>query len=251
MTQSHIYPTWSDEEKPKTLSYQIATWSVKCLAHILCRIDADQLARVPKDGPLIVVMNHVNFLEGPIVYTHLLPRRMTGFVKSENLGHPFFGTLLIDLWEGIPLRRGEADTTAFRQALLALEAGRILAVAPEGARSGHGRLQQGHPGIAFLALRSGVPVLPMACHGGEIIWDNIPRLRRTDFHVAVGQPFHVDTRGAKATRRARQQIADEIMYQVAALLPPAYRGVYELSAATETYIHFEPGVKSNIRRARG
>ncbi len=249
MTFAHIYPSWSEEEKPKPLTHRAVNVAIKSLAHILCRIDAAQLARVPERGPLIVVMNHVNFLEGPIVYTHLLPRRMTGFVKSENLGHPFFGTLLIDLWQGIPLRRGTADTSAFRQALLALEAGRILAVAPEGARSGHGRLQRGHPGIAFLALRSGVPVLPLACHGGEIIWDNVPRVRRTDFHVVVGQPFHVDTWGARATRHARQQISDEIMYQIAALLPPAYRGVYDLSAATETYIRFEPGVKSNLCRA--
>ena len=249
MTYTHTYPSWSGEQKPKTLTHRTMNVAIKSLAHILCRIDAAQLARVPKRGPLIVVMNHINFLDGPIVYTHLLPRQMTGFVKSENLGHPFFGTLLIDMWEGIPLRRGEADTSAFRQALQALKAGRILAVAPEGTRSGHGRLQRGHPGIAFLALRSGVPVLPLACHGGETIWDNAPRLRRTDFHVLVGQSFHVDPKGAKVTRRMRQQMADEIMCQIAALLPSAYRGAYsDLSAATENYIRFAPGTQSNLAK---
>ena len=249
MTFQHTYPIWSKEGKSKTLTYRAVNVAIKSLAHILCRIDVAQLARVPERGPLIVVMNHINFLDGPVVYTHLLPRQMTGFVKSEDLEHPFFGPLLIGLWEGIPLRRGEADTSAFRQALQALKAGRILAVAPEGTRSGHGHLQQGHPGIAFLAVRSGVPVLPLACHGGETIWDNVPRLRRTDFHVIVGQPFHLDARGVKVTRHVRQKMTDEIMYQIAALLPPAYRGVYDMSAATENYIRFASGTKSNLVRA--
>ncbi len=250
MTQTPVPSPRTGEGKPKTLSYRAVTSSIKRLTRILCRIDAAQLVRVPERGPLIIVMNHVNFLEGPIVYTHLVPRQMTGFVKAENLEHPIFGPLLLGLWEGIPLRRDQADTTAFRQALEALKEGRIMAVAPEGTRSGDGRLQQGHPGIAFLALRSGAPVLPMVCHGGETFWDNLPRLRRTNFYIAVGQSFHLDARGVKVTRQVRQQMADEIMYQMAALLPPAYRGVYsDLSATTETYIRFPSGAKSNLGRA--
>ncbi|MEE9615550.1 MAG: lysophospholipid acyltransferase family protein, partial [Anaerolineae bacterium] len=129
------------------------------------------------------------------------------------------------------------------------EEGRILAMAPEGTRSGDGHLQQGRPGIALLALRSGAPVLLIVCHGGESFWDNLPRLRRTDFHIVVGQPFYLDAGGVKVTRQVRQQIADEVMYQIAALLPPPYRGVYsDLAAATETYLRFLPGAESNLRR---
>ena len=139
---------------------------------------------------------------------------------------------------------------AFREALKALEAGYILIVAPEGTRSGHGRLQRGHPGVAFLALRSGAPVLPVVHYGGELFWHNLPRLHRTEFRTVVGQPFYLDAEGIKVTRQVRQQVADEIMYQMSALLPPAYRGVYsDLAAATETYIRFPPGATSNLRRA--
>jgi 1-acyl-sn-glycerol-3-phosphate acyltransferase len=226
-------------------------WSIKGLIQILCRVDDTQLARVPDRGPLIIIANHVNFLEVPLFYTYLLPRQAVGFVKAETLNNPILGPLLFKLWKGIPIQRGEADMAAFRQALDALAEGKILAVAPEGTRSGHGRLQQGHPGIAFLALRSGAPVLPMVSHGGERFWNNLSRLRRTDFHITVGQPFHVDVGETKVTRQVRQQIADEIMYQMAALLPPAYRGTYaNLSAATETYICFTPGMESNLHRAR-
>jgi len=228
----------------------VVTLSIKRLTRILCRIDGAQLAHVPERGPLIIVINHVNFLEAPILYTHLQPRPVTGFVKAENLDNPILGPLLFDIWRGIPIQRGEADMTAFRQALQVLADGQILAVAPEGTRSGHGRLQRGLPGVAFLALRSGAPLLPVACHGGELFWSNLSRLRRTDFHIPVGQPFHLDAGGVKVTRQVRRQMADEVMYQIAALLPPAYRGVYsDLAAATETYLRFPPGAESNLRCA--
>lgn len=230
-----------------TLTYRVATSTIKVLIRLLCRVDDAQLARVPDQGPLIIVANHVNFLEVPLLYTHLQPRPVTGFAKAETWDNATLGALF-DLGGAIPLRRGEADIAALRQALKALEASQILAVAPEGTRSGHGRLQPGHPGVVFLALRSGAPLLPVVYYGGELFWRNLPRLRRTDFHIVVGQPFYLDTDGVKVTRQVRQQMVDEIMYQVAALLPLAYRGVYsDLAAATEAYLRFPPGAESNLR----
>ena len=229
-----------------TLTYRVVTSALKGLTRILCRVDDAQLARVPERGPLIIVANHINFLEAPLIYTHLQPRPVTGFAKAETWNNPVLGALF-DLGGAIPLRRGEADMTALRQALKALEAGHILAVTPEGTRSGHGRLQPGHPGVVLLALRSGAPLLPMVYYGGELFWHNLPRLRRTDFHIVVGQPFYLDAGGVKVTRQVRQQMTDEIMYQIAALLPPAYRGVYsDLAAATETYLRFASGAESNL-----
>jgi 1-acyl-sn-glycerol-3-phosphate acyltransferase len=230
------------------LTYRVVTSTIKGLLRILCRVDDAQLAQVPDRGPLILVANHVNFLEVPLLYTHLQPRPMAGFAKAETWDNPAL-RLLADLWGAIPLHRGEADMAALRQALKALEAGHILGVAPEGTRSGHGRLQRGHTGVVLLALRSGAPLLPMVYYGGELFWRNLARLRRTDFHIVVGQPFYLDAGGVKVTRQVRQQMTDEIMYQMAALLPPVYRGVYsDLAAATEAYLRFPPGAESNLRR---
>jgi 1-acyl-sn-glycerol-3-phosphate acyltransferase len=65
------------------------------------------------------------------------------------------------------------------------------------------------------------------------------RLRRTDFHIAVGRPFTIETCELKAVRNVRQAITDEIMYQIAILLPPAYRGEYaNIEAATQKYLKF-------------
>jgi 1-acyl-sn-glycerol-3-phosphate acyltransferase len=232
-----------------TLIHRIVISTIKGLLRLLCRVDDAQLARVPDRGPLIIVANHVNFLEVPLLYTHLQPRPVMGFAKVEAWDNPIIGALF-DMGGAIPLYRGEADVAAFRQALKALGAGRILAVAPEGTRSGHGRLQRGRSGAVLLALHSSVPLLPMVYYGGELFWRNLARLRRTDFHIVVGQPFYLDAGGVRVTRQVRQQMADEIMYQMAALLPPDYRGVYsDLAAATETYLRFPPGVESNLRRA--
>jgi 1-acyl-sn-glycerol-3-phosphate acyltransferase len=232
-----------------TLTYWVVTSTIKSLTRLLCRVDDAQLEQVPDRGPLILVANHVNFLEVPLLYTHLRPRPMIGFAKAETWDNPAL-RLLADLWGAIPLHRGEAAVVALHQALKALEAGHILGVAPEGTRSGHGRLQRGYPGVVFLALRSGAPLLPMVYYGGELFWSNLNRLRRTDFHIVVGRPFYLDAGGVKVTREARQQMTDEIMYQMAALLPQAYRGVYsDLATATEAYLRFPPGVESNLRRA--
>ena len=221
-----------------SLANSVVSTTIKGLTHILCRIDASELSQVPAQGPLLLVINHVNFLDAPIIYTHLQPRPLTGFVKAETWENPVMG-LLFNIWGGIPIKRGEPDLAALDMALEALREGKIVAVAPEGTRSGNGQLKRGYPGIVILALRSCAPLLPIAYYGGESFRDNVSRLRRTDFHITVGQPFTLDTVGQKVTRPVRQAITDEIMYQVAALLPEDYRGEYaNLKAATQKYLKF-------------
>lgn len=234
----------------KRITVRVVNTTILNLTNVLCRIQAEQLEQVPKHGPLILVANHVNFLEVPIVYTRLAPRKITGYAKAETWDNPAMA-FLFDLWEAIPLRRGEADINAVRSGLAALTEGKILAIAPEGTRSGNGRLGRGNPGVVILALQSGAPILPVAYYGGEQFRHNITQLRRTDFTISVGYPFYLQTNNLKTTRAVRQQIADEIMYQIAALLPPAYRGFYsEMNRATETYLKFPPKSKSNLGRAR-
>ena len=82
-------------------------------------------------------------------------------------------------------------------------------------------------------------------------WQNLRSFRRTRFNVRVGTPFHLDTDNHRLDHDVRQQMTDEIMYQLAALLPPEYRGVYsDLENATEEYLRFEPGTVSSLQRAR-
>ncbi len=223
---------------------------VRFATGILCQINEGEFEKIPRSGPLIVAANHIGSLEVPVVITRMDGRPVTGFAKAENWDHPFYRFVFTG-WRAIPLRRGEADMAAMRAGLAALEAGKILAVAPEGTRSGDGRLRRGHPGVVILALKSGAPILPMVYHGGEQFMRNLRRLRRTPFHISVGNGFYLDPRGEKTTSEVRQVMVDEIMYQLAALLPPAYRGVYtDLSQASERYLNFLPGGTSNLSQAQ-
>jgi len=213
------------------LVHDAVTYTVKGLLSVVCRIDATQLERVPHTGPLIIVANHISSLEVPIIYAHMHPRPMTAFAKAETWKHPLLGPLA-SLWGAIPLRRGEANARAFRRGLEALANGQIVMIAPEGTRSGHGRLQRGLPGVVLLAIRSGAPLLPMAHYGGEKFRDNLRRLRRTDFHVVVGEPFALNPGKRRINGEFRQELADALMCRIAALLPAAYRGVYAEAPGT-------------------
>jgi 1-acyl-sn-glycerol-3-phosphate acyltransferase len=220
------------------LAYSIVTSSIKSLTRILCNVDDGQLKNVPEQGPLILACNHINFMDVPLLYTHLQPRKITGFAKAETWNNPIMG-LLFDLCGAIPIQRGEADTTAFRSAMNALRQGKILAIAPEGTRSGHGRLGRGLPGIVILAHYSATPILPLVYYGGERFRDNINRFRRTDFHIRVGKMFNLSFQGDKLDREIRNKMLDEIMYQLALLLPTEYRGFYSDPTKISTnYINY-------------
>ncbi len=223
-----------------SITFHVVNFTFKRIVRILCRVDDSQWHKFPQKGPLLLVANHVNFVEVPVMYTHLVPRPVTGFVKAENWEKPFF-RWLFNLWGGIPLHRGEADMTAIRAGLSVLEDKGMLTVAPEGTRTGDGRLRQGHPGTVIMALKSGAPILPIAYWGHERFWPNFKRLRRTDFNLRVGRPFTLDPGSQRVTKEIRQQMADEIMFQIARLLPEEYRGYYNnLSQATEEYLKFGP-----------
>ena len=226
-----------------SLTHNIVVEFFRLLTAIIFRIDAAQLAQVPEQGPLILINNHVHFLEAPLIYSRLQPRTMTVLVLAERWNKGW-SRWLLNLIGAIPIRRGESDISAMHTALEKIKAKDILCIAPEGTRGKDGCLQKGHAGVVLLARRSDAPILPMACHGFENCEDNMRRLRRTDFNVAVGKPFHLNARGARVTRRVRQKMTDEIMYQIAALLPPEYRGDYsDMSAATTEYLDFLPDPK--------
>jgi len=202
----------------------------------MCRIDAPELDKIPLKGPLIVYSNHTGQIEVPLFYAHLQPRPITGIAKVETW-NGWFLRWIFNLWGAIPIHRGEADIEAMRKSLEALEKGNILAIAPEGTRNKTGRLIKAQPGIVTLALRSRAPLLPVAHWGGENFLKNLKRLKRTDFHIRVGEPFKLDPGDRRVTRAARQQMTDEMMYRLAALLPEYYRGAYaDIENSTSEYL---------------
>ena len=222
-----------------TFSQRLIVSTFKGITGLICRIDDAQLVNVPTQGPLIIYTNHVNILEIPIIYTHLQPRHVHGLMLAERWNIPILNFAL-DVTETIPLQRGEADIDAIHQSLEFLKKGDMLVIAPEGTRSHDGILQPAHPGVVVLALHSGAPLIPVVFYGAENYTENLSRLKRTDFHIRVGRPFHLDAGGEKVTRQVREKMMGEMMYQLASLLPEQYRGVYEeITGATTQHIKFD------------
>jgi 1-acyl-sn-glycerol-3-phosphate acyltransferase len=217
--------------------------AIKGGTRIICRIDYEELAKIPTQGPLIIVANHINSLDVPLMITHLQPRPITGLAKVETWDNPIHN-FLFTMWKAIPIRRGEADMQAFRQAKEALENKQILVIAPEGTRSGSGQLQTGKPGLAMLAGMSKAPILPLAIYGGEKLSENMRRLKRTDFHIRVGDIYQLVENIDIRDKEVRQLITDEVMYKIAELLPEPYRGVYSSPYLTYQYLKkLSPGTE--------
>jgi 1-acyl-sn-glycerol-3-phosphate acyltransferase len=206
------------------------------------RVEADELLQVPSKGPLLLITNHINFFEGPIVYTYLQHRQeryLTGFAKIEFWDNPITA-FLFDTWDAVPLRRGEADLSAIKEAVSRIKAGAIFAMAPEGTRSQDARLIRAHSGIAMLGYMSGAPILPFAGYGHENYVNDLMHFRRSTYRLKIGKPFRLDSGGQRIKSDMRQAMADEIMYQLAALLPDSYRGEYsDLNQATTKYLNFD------------
>ncbi len=128
---------------------------------IACRIDAPDIDTVPGRGPLLLYTNHTGAVEVPLIYILLYPRPLTGWGKVESWRRASLHWLFL-LWEAVPVRRGDADMAALKQALALIRRGFIFALAPEGTRNRTGRMNQARPGLVMLAQLSGAPILPIA-----------------------------------------------------------------------------------------
>jgi 1-acyl-sn-glycerol-3-phosphate acyltransferase len=188
------------------------------------RLDVVGAENVPQQPPYILVANHLAIWDAPVLLL-VMPHVVTPFAAAKHRSNPIFAPIL-EAAGVIWVKRGEADVGALREALSLLDAGGVLGVAPEGTRSRQARaLLEGKPGTAYLALRAQVPILPVALTGTEKIRLNIPRLRRTNVRVVVGEPFRLP-HVTRPRREDLQSCTSLIMHRIAELLPPKYRGAY-------------------------
>ncbi|GHV95259.1 1-acyl-sn-glycerol-3-phosphate acyltransferase [Spirochaetia bacterium] len=198
---------------------------LKGLLDTICKIDNSEFVdALSRNGPLIVAINHINFLEVPILVTHSYPLCLTGLVKSETWNNPFF-YFLLNTYKAIPIDRNGAFQKAFKQVRNIMDQGFFVCIAPEGTRSKDGVLGKGKAGIIQLALETDSPVLPVVHYGGENIWKNIRRLKKTPFCFKAGRPFKIKFDG-RPDREVRGAMLDEVMGQMAKLLPEEMRGPY-------------------------
>jgi 1-acyl-sn-glycerol-3-phosphate acyltransferase len=200
----------------------IKTW-VSLLMLIGARKKVEGLESVPATGAFILVSNHLNNADPPVL-TQTMPRRIVWMAKQELFDIPLVGWVF-HVFGLIPVRRAEADLKALRRAQQVLRKGHVLGMFPEGTRSKTGGMKAGEPGTAVIALRTGVPLLPVGIWGTEGV--KLPRdiLKRTRINVRVGKPFRVSA-GERLTKERIAAATDEIMVRIAELLPLEYRGVF-------------------------
>jgi len=178
--------------------------------------------RVPREGALIVVANHLNNADPPLLGASL-PRSLRFMAKQELFDSK--AGIFMRLFGAFPVRRFEADRAALRQAIQILKDGGALGMFPEGHRSHGEGMGPPHPGTALIALRSGATILPVGITGSEQVRNLSVLAKAPRIRVVVGEPFTLPG-GRRITSARVHAGTDEIMRRIAALLPPRYRGVY-------------------------
>ena len=196
----------------------------------------ENVEHLPRSGPAIIMMNHIAMID-PIVVLGGLPRNVVPLARHDVFSLPIWG-VFPRIWDVIPVRRGEVDRKAVQRALAVLEAGEVVLVAPEGHRSP--QLQQGKVGVAYLAARSGAPVVPAAVEG-TVGYPSLRLDRRQEpgATVRLGRAFHFKVPDGRLDRDLLRRMTDEAMYVLAGLLPELRRGYYaDLSRASTDTIEF-------------
>lgn len=199
-------------------------WVSILLVRLFTRPRAQGLENFPENGPALIVVNHLGDADA-ILGLAFFPKLIDTTAKADLYDFPVLGALM-DAYGVIWLHRGQADRRALRACLQGLEEGRLIGIAPEGRESLTGGLEPGTQGAAYLAYRSGAPLVPVTFTGTRNvqILGNLRRLRRSDVSLTVGKPFDIPIRGDR--KEILREGTELVMRTLAAQLPEEYRGVY-------------------------
>ena len=143
--------------------YYVVRPLVRMFLFLLTRCDVRGKENVPSDGALLIIANHLNLADPPLLGVSL--GRRVRFMAKKELFHSRVIAYFIRQLGAFPVHRGQMDRKALRQANQLLAQGQALAMFPEGMRSRSGQLRSAFPGSVLIASRSGVPILPVGITG--------------------------------------------------------------------------------------
>jgi 1-acyl-sn-glycerol-3-phosphate acyltransferase len=193
----------------------------KALSHL----DVQGRENIPAQGGCILASNHQGIVDAPLVFVLLERQDSTSLVADNYKTKPFLGWLISQA-DPIWINREEADLDALRQARSFLQSGGLLGIAPEGTRSRTGGLIHAKTGVAYLADKAGVPIVPVGISGTQNGVRRMFTFQRPVFHVQIAPPFHLPPIDRHSRAESLQANTDEIMCRIAAMLPHEQRGVY-------------------------
>ena len=191
------------------------------------------LENVPRTGPLIVVCNHLSFVDS-IFLPLMIDRQMAFLAKSDYFTGKgikgWFVRFFMTSAGQLPIDRsgGKASEASLNAGLQILADGGVLAIYPEGTRSPDGRMYRGRTGVARMILEAHVPVVPAAVIGTEKVMplgSSIPKVHRVG--VVIGEPLDFSRfEGMESDRFVLRSITDEIIYEMNKLSEQEYVDVY-------------------------
>jgi len=207
------------------MGYHALRWVIRPLLALWFGLRVVGEKHVPPRGPVILAANHPSQID-PLILAVAIPRRLTFFAAAELLTMPVLGAL-VRPFHPVPVRRGHVDLGAIKDCLARLERGAALLIFPEGKISRDGRLQPPHEGLAFIALRSGVPVIPVGVRGTYQVWPLGTRVpHRGRIEVRLGPPIVPDPSaavrdGAMPAKEAQAHLTARVMEAIAGLIGDA------------------------------
>lgn len=201
------------------------------LTNVLCRYRVSGRERIPSEGPVLVVANHLVWYD-PALFAIIFPRRLWIMAKSEVFRWPLVG-LGCRLTGQIPVHRGESDRAALEMALAYLRQGRAVLIFPEGTVARQERMLAAHTGAAMLALRSGVPILPVAHSGTRRIFVG-RRTWRPQVEMQIGEAYIPQVPEGLARKAALKLATEDLMQRIAVMIAPEERGSYGLRVSDES-----------------
>ncbi len=203
---------------------------LRLVARCIARVEVNGLEKLPASGAGMVIANHASNADGMLLMAYVVPRmgrRLTWLGKEEALRWPVLGWTMKQNGV-IGVRRGAGDLEAFKTAKKVLDDGGVLGIFPEGTRSFDGCLAEAKEGATVLALRSGVPIIPVAIAGTHRLWPRgkfLPRPGKR-ISVTVGEPFVLHAAHADDRHEAIRASTRALMLHIAEMLPPEQRGFY-------------------------
>lgn len=209
---------------PRRLFRLFARGLAKLLTFLFLKPSISGMENFPKHGPALVVINHLGDADA-VLLAASIPAAIDGMGKIELNGHWLVGPLF-RAYGVIWVHRGRPDRKAIRAALDGLSQGRMVGLAPEGRQSLIHGLEEGNEGAAFLAMKSGAQIVPVAMTGTENdnVYGHMRRLKRAPVTLKVGKPFHLQEQADR--QKMMREGTRQIMQSLAALLPDSYRGRY-------------------------
>ena len=214
-------------DRPQSRAAHRALRAVTKLLSRGWRLDIEGREHVPERGPVILAANHVSFVDSPLLM-FCLPRRVWFLGKAEYLDS-WTTRHLFPAVGMIPLERtgGRGALAAMRSALAVLTSEQAIGIYPEGTRSRDGLLHRGHTGLAWIALKSGAPILPVGIRGTAEVQPpgaRFPNLRG-DCSIRIGTPIPME-RYDDRDRRTQRILTDDVMFEIAQLSGQRYVDEY-------------------------